>query len=176
MKNIILIAVLTIASQMVCLGQDDATVDFFNLSEAYCNGNANYKTGENIARYFPSNAYIMWVTKDGTDVFYGIIPDSIDSENDKIFAFANVKFIDNSTVKDIVFDGNHPRVCGQGTIYSPFFNGESAKYLVFEKLKRKNPNDPYQYISLSFYYKPVNGKWQMLQLYGKTMKLVHNVQ
>jgi len=178
MKIVILISILTIGFYLNGVAQQDKdTVDVFMLSEAYCNGNPNYKAGDNIRKNFPENTYLMWITKNDSSIFYGVVPDSLDTNNDKMFAFANVRFQNcNSLKQKVEFDKLAPKHCAQGKIYSPFFEGENAQFLVFEKLPRINPKDPYQYVCLTFYYKLVNGTWEILQLYGKTMELKHKIQ
>lgn len=173
MKKITLIALLTLAVGFGCFAQDDEVVDFFTLTEMYC-VNEEHSIENNIARLFPNKKVIMWASNDTLNIISAFIPDSVDSKNDKLFALAKVKYIDCNLTKDeIIYEDDSPKLCAQGKITSVFFKGSNAQYLIVEKLKGRNPKDPYQYVCFTLYYKPVNGMWYLLQMYGKTLELKH---
>ncbi len=173
MKNLTLAILLTLAVGFGSFAQDDDVVDFFILTEMYC-VNEEHSIENNIRNLFPRETVIMWASNDTLNIISAFVPDSTDLKNDKLFALAKVKLIDcNLTKREIVYIDDSPKICAQGSIVSTFFKGSNAQYLVIEKLARRNPNDPNQFVCFTFYYKPVNGMWYLLQMYGKTLKLKH---
>lgn len=173
MKKITLIALLTIALGFGCFAQDNEVLDFFTLTNMYC-VNEEHSIEDDIRPFFPKETVIMWASKDTLNIISAFIPDSVDSKKDVLLALAKVKYIDcNLTKSKIIYEDDSPKFCAQGKIASVFFKGSNAQYLIIEKLKGKNPKDPYQYVCFTLYYKPVNGRWYLLQMFGKTLELKH---
>lgn len=173
MKKITLLALLTLAVGFSCYAQDNEVLDFFILTDMYC-VNEKYSIDDKIGDLLPEETVIMWVTNDSLNIISAFIPDSVDTKKDILLALAKVKYIDcNLTKGKVIYVDDSPKLCAQGNIVSTFFKGSNAQYLIIEKLERKNPKDPYQYVCFTFCYKPVNGVWYLFQMFGKTLELKH---
>ncbi len=173
MKNLTVLVLLTIMFRFGCFAQGGEVLDFFTLTDMYC-VNEEYKMNESIKGLLPGKAIIMWVSTDTLNMFSVFIPDSVDSRKDKVYALGKFELIDcDITKKEIIYEEDTPKICAKGNLSSTLFKGSTSRYFVIEKLNRKNPKDPYQYLCFTIYYKPVNGVWYMLQMFGKTLELKH---